>query len=66
MTMFRGTVVLFFFTIVAGYAAFSSGAEGPEELKLLYAFFALTTIVCAMVTVAGQRAVALKPISSKE
>lgn len=47
------TLILLLLTITAGYAAFSNPAI--EGLKLLYAYLALTTIVCGMLSLAVGR-----------
>lgn len=42
-------------TAIAGFVGFQSSGEIAELMKLLYAYFALTTVVCALIA-AGTRA----------
>ena len=42
-------------TIVTGIAAFNQSGNGSEVLKLLYAYLALTTVVCALISLAARK-----------
>ena len=62
------TLVLLILTVISGYGAFTYPAA--ENLKLLYAYFALTTIVCGMLSFAighaAARSGAVKAVACSE
>ena len=61
--MLLGTAVLFGLTLISGYAAFTSVGMAAESIKLLYAFLALTTVVCAMITMAESRSSRMRTVA---
>jgi hypothetical protein len=53
MRMF--TSISFLFTLAVGTAAFRSDGASAELLKLLYAYLALTTVVCGLIAIAARK-----------
>lgn len=49
------TWIFFLITLVAGFTAFHDTGSDVETWKLLYAYSALTTVVCALVSLAARR-----------
>lgn len=49
------TSIFFLLTVIAGFAAFHGSGNEAEMLKLLYAYLALTTLVCALITMAARK-----------
>jgi hypothetical protein len=60
------TTVCFVLTILVGIAAFNTIGESAELLKLLYAYFALTTVVCGLITMAARRPARTAPVQAIE
>lgn len=58
------TLFLLALTVIAGYAAFSDPAM--ENLKLLYAYLALSTIVCGMLSLSVRRNVSRAQVVGPE
>jgi hypothetical protein len=49
------TYIFLFLTVAVGCAAFRGSGESAEFLKLLYAYLALTTVVCSLITMAARK-----------
>ncbi len=63
--MRTATGVSFALTIAAGYSAFSGFGPNTETVKLLYAYLALMSVVCALVTMAAAKPLKSQPIPVK-